>query len=111
MNALTISAAIVGRTYTLEAVAILSVVKGVREVRVTRGQTTIENLTTDQVVLAVILAVAPSQRTVSSLLEAHEITRLPRIFSVTNFLIKQPPTKFTLRIDNANIGIDAPLPI
>ena len=108
VDALAVGTAVVGGAHAQEAVAVLGVVKGVRVVGVARRETTIEDLAADEVVLGVVLAVAPGERTVLGLLEAHEVAGLPRVFRVADFLVEEPPADFARGVDDADVGVEGP---
>ena len=108
MNASAVGTAVVCRTDAQEGMSVLCVVKGMREIRITRRQTTVIYLAADEIVLAVVLAVAPGERAILGLLEPHEVSRFPGILIVADLLIQEPPADFALRVDDADIGIKGP---
>ena len=105
---LAVGTSMVGRGNAHEVIAVLHRIHGVREVGIAVGQLTVEDFTSHQIVLDVALAVAPGERAVIVLTEAHHDAGHIDIVRVVDLRGFHVPADLTLRVVDGVLRITVP---
>ena len=106
---LAIGTDVVGACHAQEVVAVLGVVHRVRVVVVAHREEAVEDFAAHDVVLDVALAVAPGEKTVVILLEAHHDARLVHIAKIVDRVGEHVPTDVAGRVDDGVLREEVPL--
>lgn len=106
---LAIGTDVVGARHAQEVVAVLGVVHRVRVVVVAHREEAVEDFAAHDVVLDVALAVAPGEKTVVILLEAHHDARLVHIAKIVDRVGEHVPTDVAGRVDDSVLREEVPL--
>lgn len=90
----------VGRSDAQEVAAVFSGHHRVAEVGVVGGQAAVEDLAAEQIVLRIVLAVAPGERAVGVLMEAHHDARVVERLGIIDAVGLHVPADLALRVEN-----------
>ena len=107
-NTLVVGAAQIGARCTDKGVAVLRVIKRMREVDVAHRQTAVVNFAAHQIVLDVTLTVTPGDVAVFILLEAHHHARAIHLLDVVDRFNMHVPAHFTLGVNDGDHRIEVP---
>ena len=108
VDTLAVGTTVVGRGDAQEKVAVLSRIKCVREVGITRRQTAVKDFAAHQVVLGIALAVAEREEAVLIHVEAHHDAGVINRFRIIDRIDEHVPTDFARRINDGVLRIVVP---